>query len=183
MLHGFIWLVIIASVVGLGYMGFSGLDSSTEATYMATNEQTEINQNPIPANTETDITEEEIPDFLEPPTPEEVNIPDDIVVEDDTPKQATVDDVPPEHKELAIKIERLITDNIFMKVGSRGTRVGTVQEFLNVFTDKNSLVDNDYGNGTKQAVLSFQEKAGLAADGLAGPATYQAMINWLADPV
>jgi|GEM_PF-630514 len=86
-----------------------------------------------------------------------------------------------DHSALIGKIERLITDyGKTMKVGSQGTRVGTVQELLNLYHGTSDVVDNQYGNGTKAAVQEFQEMQGLASpDGLAGPATYQAMIDWL----
>ena len=72
-----------------------------------------------------------------------------------------------------------IDDNINMKEGSRGTRVGTVQEFLNRYLDTETTVDNGYGPGTLSRVKTFQQAEGLSADGLAGPNTYQAMIDIL----
>lgn len=84
------------------------------------------------------------------------------------------------HPELVSALEKLISDNIYMKVGSRGTRVGTVQKYLALyFPDKNVSVDNDYGNGTRDLVREFQTKEGLDADGQAGPSTYQKMIDLL----
>ena len=77
------------------------------------------------------------------------------------------------------RLENLIRDDIFMRDGSRGTRVGTVQEFLNLYLDTQSTVDNQYGPGTISRVRQFQEDQGLSADGLAGPATYEAMIDVL----
>lgn len=77
------------------------------------------------------------------------------------------------------ELEDLIVDNIFMKEGSRGTRVGTVQKFLNIYFDEQSGVDNQYGPGTKARVRAFQEEEGLEADGLAGPATYRVMADIL----
>lgn len=84
-----------------------------------------------------------------------------------------------EHAEIISELNKLIADNINMKVGSRGTRVGTVQKFLNVFLDTNSTIDNDFGTGTKEKVMQFQKSVGLGADGLPGPQTYQKMIDWL----
>tara|TARA_B100001179_G_C18545948_1_gene383814 strand:- start:98 stop:637 length:540 start_codon:yes stop_codon:yes gene_type:complete len=81
-------------------------------------------------------------------------------------------------KELVSALERLISDQIYMKVGSRGTRVGTVQKFLDYyFPDKTVSTDNDYGPGTKTLVEQFQAAEGLTADGQAGPNTYQKMID------
>lgn len=83
------------------------------------------------------------------------------------------------HASLIAALEKLITDNVLMKEGSRGTRVGTVQQFLNVYNNTSSGVDNDYGPGTKSKVSAFQKAVGLTADGQAGPATYKKMIEWL----
>lgn len=83
------------------------------------------------------------------------------------------------HSDLITRLEKLISDNILMKEGSRGTRVGTVQEFLNVYNRTSGGIDNDYGAGTKTKVSAFQKAEGLVADGQAGPATYQKMIDWL----
>lgn len=81
-------------------------------------------------------------------------------------------------KELITALERLISDQIYMKVGSRGTRVGTVQKFLAYyFPNKTVSTDNDYGPGTKTLVEQFQSAEGLTADGQAGPNTYQKMID------
>jgi murein L,D-transpeptidase YcbB/YkuD len=83
------------------------------------------------------------------------------------------------HQTLINELQKLITDKVFMKVGSRGTRVGTVQNFLNVYNKTSKPIDNDYGPGMKTDVANFQKAVGLTADGEAGPATYQKMIDWL----
>src|SRR3989338_7574411 len=42
---------------------------------------------------------------------------------------------------LIAELQKLITDKIYMRVGSKGTRVGTVQKFLNIFENKTLPVD------------------------------------------
>ncbi|MBI2630677.1 peptidoglycan-binding protein [Candidatus Nomurabacteria bacterium] len=66
-----------------------------------------------------------------------------------------------------------------MKVGSKGTRVGTIQKFLNLYNKTSKPVDNDYGPGLKADVTAYQKAAGTTADGETGPATYKKMIEWL----
>ena len=66
-----------------------------------------------------------------------------------------------------------------MKKGSRGTRVGTVQEFLNIYNGTDSKIDNDFGATTENQIKAFQKSEGLTADGQAGPGTYKKMIEWL----
>jgi len=80
---------------------------------------------------------------------------------------------------LIAALQELVDSKIQMKLGSRGTRVGTVQEFLNIYFNANKKIDNDYGKGMKTDVANFQKAVGLPADGEAGPATFQKMIDWL----
>ncbi|MDQ5901353.1 MAG: N-acetylmuramoyl-L-alanine amidase cwlL [Patescibacteria group bacterium] len=84
-----------------------------------------------------------------------------------------------EYSKLVAALEKLISDNVFMKKGSRGTRVGTVQEFLNIYNGTDSKIDNDYGATTESQIRNFQRSEGLTADGQAGPSTYRKMIEWL----
>ncbi len=85
-----------------------------------------------------------------------------------------------EYKDLIEKLDRLVTEyGGTMKVGSKGTRVGTVQEFLNIYNKTSKTVDNQYGNGTLADVKKFQADHGLGADGLAGPGTFKKMSEWL----
>jgi hypothetical protein len=83
------------------------------------------------------------------------------------------------HQDLIDSLEELIDDEIYMKNGSSGTRVGTVQEFLNVFNETTGGVDNEFGSGTESKVRAFQKAVSITADGQPGPGTYQAMIDWL----
>ncbi len=83
-----------------------------------------------------------------------------------------------EHSSLIDDLQDLIDDNILMKKGSRGTRVGTVQKFL-IEYGIDMDADNDYGDTTVNAVKKFQSDQKLSADGQAGPGTFEKMINWL----
>ncbi len=84
-----------------------------------------------------------------------------------------------DEKFVLTKLEGLIADKIQMKKGSRGTRVGTVQKFLNMYFEKQVKVDNQYGPTTIARVKEFQQKEGLGADGFAGINTYKKMIEVL----
>ena len=80
---------------------------------------------------------------------------------------------------LIADIQKLVNDKVYMKVGSQGTRVGTVQTFLSIYNKTTKRIDNDYGATTKTAVAAFQKAQGLTADGEAGPTTFLKMIAWL----
>jgi hypothetical protein len=58
---------------------------------------------------------------------------------------------------------------MLIKKGSRGPNVKIVQEFLEIGTD------GVFGPGTEAAVKEWQRKNGLTADGIVGPATWDAM--------
>jgi N-acetylmuramoyl-L-alanine amidase len=57
------------------------------------------------------------------------------------------------------------------KYGSSGTEVQEIQTRLKKWGYYGGDLDGIYGTQTKKAVTAFQKKNGLAADGIAGPAT------------
>lgn len=61
------------------------------------------------------------------------------------------------------------------KYGSRGTEVRTIQEKLKRWGYYTGNVDGIYGSLTVSAVKKFQQKNGLAVDGIAGTQTLKAM--------
>jgi murein L,D-transpeptidase YcbB/YkuD len=90
------------------------------------------------------------------------------------PKPATL-----KYQSLIDALQKLVDGNVFMKVGSQGTRVGTLETFLNIYNKTSKKVDNDYGASLKTDIVSFQKAVGIAADGETGPTTYMKMITWL----
>src|SRR3989344_3507084 len=48
------------------------------------------------------------------------------------------------------ELQKLIDDDISMKLKSSGTRVGTLQIFFNIYNKTNTEVDNSYGVGTQK---------------------------------
>lgn len=61
------------------------------------------------------------------------------------------------------------------KQGSRGSEVRQIQTKLKRWGYYNGNVDGIFGTQTRKAVVWFQQKNGLTADGIAGPATLKAM--------
>ncbi|MDY3072327.1 MAG: cell wall hydrolase, partial [Eubacteriales bacterium] len=59
--------------------------------------------------------------------------------------------------------------------GSSGATVRTIQEKLSGWGYYSGAVDGIYGSRTRDAVMAFQRKNGLAVDGIAGPATLRAI--------
>jgi len=76
-------------------------------------------------------------------------------------------------------LQKLVDGNIYLKLKSQGTAVGTLQKFLNIYNNTSSKIDNDYGPGTVTLIKNFQKAQGLTVDGESGPNTYKKMISWL----
>ncbi len=83
------------------------------------------------------------------------------------------------YQDLINNLQKLVNDNVTLKDGSQGTRVGVVQNFLNIYNKTSNRIDNDYGATTKKLVIAFQKAQGLTSDGEAGPGTFRKMIDWL----
>lgn len=66
-------------------------------------------------------------------------------------------------------------DETLSKVGSHSEEVRQIQQKLKSWGYYSGDADGIFGMETKKAVLSFQRKNGLTADGIAGPATLRAM--------
>ena len=67
------------------------------------------------------------------------------------------------------------TAETLSKYGSRGTEVTQIQTKLKRWGYYSGNIDGIYGKQTVNAVKYFQRKNGLTVDGIAGPATLQAM--------
>ena len=64
--------------------------------------------------------------------------------------------------------------------GSQGASVRLLQELLRSYGYYSTVyaIDGDFGQGTKNALLSFQRANKLVADGVAGQATWKALIGF-----
>ena len=58
-----------------------------------------------------------------------------------------------------------------LKTGSKGDDVVALQQKLKAAGFDPGVIDGDFGPATAKALRSFQEKAGIAADGICGPQT------------
>ena len=62
-----------------------------------------------------------------------------------------------------------------LRQGAKGSEVKEVQRRLKQWGYYNGAVDGVFGVGTKKAVIAFQKKNGLTADGVVGKSTYKAL--------
>lgn len=61
--------------------------------------------------------------------------------------------------------------------GARSGYVKTVQTLLNKYDNAKLAEDGYFGNGTKSAVVAYQQKRGLAADGVVGKQTWSQLLK------
>ncbi len=66
--------------------------------------------------------------------------------------------------------------------GSQGEKVRKLQERLQELGYYTDVVDGQFGQGTKEAVIAFQKKNGLDADGYAGEETQKILYSDQAIP-
>ncbi len=62
-----------------------------------------------------------------------------------------------------------------LRQGAKGNEVKEVQRRLKLWGYYNGSVDGVFGAGTRSAVVAFQKKNGLTADGVVGVSTYKAL--------
>lgn len=68
-----------------------------------------------------------------------------------------------------------VTAAAILKNGSKGSEVKEVQRRLKQWGYYKGAVDGVFGAGTRSAVIAFQKKNGLTADGIVGASTYRAL--------
>lgn len=159
----FLILLFFVALAGVGYWAINSLQVKPEEF-----DARERDIRPVVVNEPTGGFTESPSEEITPAVEEKPTTP---VTETDTDTSI--------YGDLKTALQKLVTDNVLMKKGSRGTRVGTIQEFLNIYNGTDSKIDNDYGATTENQIKVFQKAEGLTADGQSGPGTYKKMIDWL----
>lgn len=166
--------IVVLAVVGLiGYWAVVTIQSGSE--FGTTQKITQLQKE------NEDLTKQlaDLTDKLNTLTPEPVDTTP--VAQNPDPQTPTTPTQPTTYKNQSLvnELQVLVSNKVFMKLKSSGTRVGTVQKFLNLYNKTSNKIDNDYGANMVKAVSAFQKDQGLSADGQAGPSTYSKMIDWL----
>lgn len=171
------YLLVVGFIGALGFGGYWAVVSLEDPVKISDTEDIRIvAQTPVSSVVNTDAPESVDSEVLGEETSNQETV---SATENATSNQGQTPTASSQYSELISRLERLVADNVLMKEGSRGTRVGTVQEFLNIYNGTNNRVDNDYGPGTETGVREFQRVQNLTADGQTGPNTYRKMIEWL----
>jgi murein L,D-transpeptidase YcbB/YkuD len=173
-------IIVLALVGVLGYWAVMTIKSGSQ--FAATQKIGELQQqNEDLIKQVADLTQElndsqtQVANLT--PVPTQIVTPPTTPIKPSTPTSTTSTTY--KNQTLINQLQQLITDNINMKLKSTGTRVGTVQNFLNLYNNASNKIDNDYGASTVKAITAFQKAQGLTADGQAGASTFNKMIGWL----
>ena len=73
--------------------------------------------------------------------------------------------------------ESMVTPEPALHNGSQGEKVWKLQERLQALGYYMDAVDGQFGLGTRDAVIAFQQKNGLEADGYAGEETQRVLYS------
>ena len=73
--------------------------------------------------------------------------------------------------------ESMVTPEPALHNGSQGEKVWKLQERLQALGYYTDAVDGQFGQGTRDAVIAFQKKNGLEADGYAGEETQRVLYS------
>ena len=71
----------------------------------------------------------------------------------------------------------MVTPEPALHNGSQGEKVWKLQERLQALGYYTDAVDGQFGQGTRDAVIAFQKKNGLEADGYAGEETQRVLYS------
>jgi len=163
-------IIILVMVVLLGYWAVVSIESGS--THIEKQQQAELEQKNQELEQEVAQLKDELAKLQ--PAQEEV-----IKEEEEVKQPDTSDKTVLKYQGLIDSLQKLVDDKISMGEKSSGTRVGTIQTFLNIYNKTSNKIDNDYGKGTKTGVMNFQKTEGLTADGEIGAGTLNKMIDWL----
>jgi len=70
-----------------------------------------------------------------------------------------------------------LADDEVLRRGDRGDSVQKLQEALQALGYDIGTADGKFGDGTRRAVMAFQKKNDLKADGVVGPETFRAILS------
>jgi murein L,D-transpeptidase YcbB/YkuD len=80
---------------------------------------------------------------------------------------------------LSDNLNTMISNKVLLKLGSKGTNVGYVEQFMNLYFKKNLAIDNTFDKVLKSNVTTFQKQNKISQTGSVGTSTLQMMVLWL----
>lgn len=173
-------LVIVSLVIGLGgYWAVASMQSGSD--YVKNQQISKLESENEDLKKEVERLTKEIGTTLNKPEQKEQEV---VVAEpkaEEKPKEPAKKPTTTTYKNQTLinELQKLADKGVVLEPKSTGPSVGSVQKFLNLYNKTSNKVDNDYGEGTKKAVMAFQKAEGLNPDGGVGKSTFTKMIAWL----
>lgn len=174
--------IIILAVLGFGgYWAFSTIESGSTHSY--NQKIRDLQKENERLAKETNLLKSEVA-LLESKNEEilqaednniQENIAKEVPVKVTQPTKTTIS----KNQDLINKLQKMVDDNIYLKLKSKGAMVGSIQEFFNIYNKTSVKIDNDFGVKLETAVRNFQKSQGVAVSGQVGPNTLKKMITWL----
>jgi peptidoglycan hydrolase-like protein with peptidoglycan-binding domain len=155
-------MIIVGLCIAIGYLALSWMRNP--ADYI-NQDSTQIGDL---INIQTDDTANS--DLVEPPA-------SPLVSNEPTPTAPVVADG--KNATLIANLQKALSANMVLKVGSRGDSVKAVQEFLNLYFKTTTRADGDFGKGTETNYKKFQAAEKLPQTGQVGTQGFTRMIEWL----
>jgi murein L,D-transpeptidase YcbB/YkuD len=173
---GLFSIIILVLLLFVGYWAFKNMESGS--SHLANQELKNLKQENEDLKMEITSLKNQVTILESKITIEKVPVEVETIKEE--PKDTTPEPVVAvKNQSLINELQKLVDGNIYMKKGSQGPRVGTIQQFLNLYNKTSNRIDNDYGPGMEASIKKFQTAEKLSADGQVGPNTYKKMIDWL----
>ena len=172
---GLFSIIILSLLIFVGFWAFKNMESGS--SHLANQELKNLKQENSDLKEEIENLSNQIKILESGSNLDKVEVEqkEEVVVEKPKPTEEVVY----KYQDLINELQKLVDDNVYMKKGSKGPRVGVIQKFLNIYNNTSSRIDNDYGSGLETLVKKFQTAEKLTADGQVGPNTYKKMIDWL----
>lgn len=82
---------------------------------------------------------------------------------------------------LSANIAALENSGTSLQVGSTGASVGYIEQFVNLYFKTSTSIDNVFGKGLQQKIVTFQKQNKLSQTGIADKETLQMMVLWLSN--
>ncbi len=164
--------VTVILVALLGYGGYAAITGLTDpAAYVSKNTETIGDMHPVvtSADTGTETASASVPG----------TDPASSATTAGTASATTTASALSVSATLSKNLQALVASKTVLKAGSKGTSVGYVQQFVNLYFGKNLKVDNDFGATLTSNIKKFQSQNKLSVTGQVGKSTLQYMILWL----
>ena len=167
-------IVFFLALIAGGYFAIKGLKNP--ASYLQSNNEKIGDIHPLTTDPETAITGTSIASLGTPVTSTVASG----VTASSVATTAISTTTSSANATLATNIAVLAKKGTTVKLGAKGVSVGYIEQFMNLYFQKNMKIDNVFGKSLQGNIITFQKQNKLPQTGSVGTATWQMMGMWLA---